>query len=142
MAAEGVAAAVAQRELWALRVRFDEGSTTWRVGCAAHPGPLAAGWSAAHDAGLLTALRELSALGGLPKGAAKKSVEAWGAAEAALRSVHSALHAAGGAKLDAGLASHKCAPGYETSGCKQVRHCSRACIFARSRTRRCERRLA
>ena len=119
MATEGVATAVPPSELWALRFKFAEGSATWRLGCAAHPGPLAAGWSAAHDAGLLTALRELSELGGLPNGTARRSPASWSAAEAALRAVHSALNAAGGARLD--IPAHKCAPGYETGSCKQVR---------------------
>ena len=108
----------AQAELCALRVRFE----CFRLGCnAAHAGPLAAGWSAAHDAGLLTALRELSELGGLPNGAAKKSPSAWSETEAKLQAARSALLAAGGAKLDVDETGHKCTPGYDVAGCKQVR---------------------
>ena len=115
-------AASAAAQLSGLSVKFTEGrggSATWRLGCDAKRVADAAGWSAEHDAALLSALRALEALQGLPGGPKARDASAWLRAQNELRFVRSELAAP--AFKPERAREHKCSPGYDCIGCKQVR---------------------
>ena len=119
MAAGG--GADAPQSLSGLVVKFTEGrggSATWKLGCDAKRAA-EAGWSDAHDTALVNALRALEALQGLPGGPKARDANAWLRAQAELRFVRAEL-AAPAFKPDRGK-GHKCSPGYDCLGCRQVR---------------------
>ena len=119
--ADGGAAAEPAQTLSGLSVKFTEGrggSATWRLGCdAKRIGDK--DWSPEHDSALLNALRALEALQGLPAGPRARDAAAWQRAQAELRYVRSEL-AAPSHKPER-VRDHKCSPGYDCVGCKQVR---------------------
>ena len=102
-------------------LKFTEGrggTATWRLGCDAKR-VAEAGWTEAHDKALKNAMRALEALQGLPAGPKARDANAWLRAQAELRFVRAEL-AAPSFKPDRGR-DHKCTPGYDCVGCKQVR---------------------
>ena len=119
--ADGGAAADAAQALSGLSVKFTEGrggSATWRLGCdAKRIGDK--DWSPEHDSALLNALRALEALQGLPAGPRARDAAAWQRAQTELRFVRSELAAP--AHKPERVREHKCSPGYDCVGCKQVR---------------------
>jgi hypothetical protein len=142
MAAAGASGAEVDEALGALSVRFDEGraaDASWRLGCDVQKAvDASSSWCRTHDLALLQALLALSALGGLPSDAqTAKSAAAWEAAEAALHAVQKGLAHVGPAlpalHSRALEAAHACRPGYDVSGCKQVR------LVQRRATRTCAR---
>jgi hypothetical protein len=101
-----------------VNVKWSEGGQTWRLSVNAKQPVTDAAWSVEHDTVLLTALRRLEALGGLPQGAAARSANSWSEAAAQLRTCK--LGIAGCAVQPSRAVNHWCNPGYESS-CKQAR---------------------
>ena len=112
----------AAKKLAGLTVHFNEArgsNSTWRMGVDVRMAVTDPGWQPEHDEALLNALQGISELGGLPSGLAARSTESWEAAISKLRAIKGGLTASG-VKPERGR-NHKCNPGYDVAGCKQVR---------------------
>jgi hypothetical protein len=108
--------------LSSLLVHFGEGrgnEATWRLGVNAQLPVADPNWGAAHDALLLDVLQQVGALGGLPHGLAARNVDQWAATGAVLQSVKERVQTSG-LSISRGK-GHNCSPGFDCSGCRQVR---------------------
>ena len=101
-----------------VNVKWSEGGQTWRLSVNSRLSVTNASWNVECDMVLLTALRRLEALGGLPQGAAARSADSWKEAADQLRTCK--LGIAGCAVQTSRAVDHSCLPGYESS-CKQAR---------------------
>jgi len=115
-------AAETQAALSRLTVRFSEGrgsEATWRLGVDVEHCVTEAAWQSEHDAVLLSALRGLEALGGLPHGIAARSPAAWETTAHELRALKAICQTS--SVVPTRGRNHACNPGYDSAGCKQVR---------------------